>query len=74
VGPASQIGEAASGSMWALHPSLKQPTKLIVSLPTFSGRAHLPTHALHCYVQEDKQNKAPDRARFGGGWGGGSSK
>jgi len=24
-----------------------------VSLPTFSGRAHLPTHALHCYVQED---------------------
>ncbi len=39
--------------MWALHPSHEQPTKLIVSLPTFSGRAHLPTHALHCYVQEN---------------------
>ncbi len=39
--------------MWALHPSHKQPTKLIVSLPTFSGRAHLPTHALHYYVQKD---------------------
>ncbi len=45
---------AVSGSMWALHPSHEQPIKLIVSLPTFSGRAHLPTHALHCYVQEDK--------------------
>jgi len=43
-----------SGSMWALHPNHEQqPTKLIVSLPTFSGRAHLPTHALHSYVQED---------------------
>ncbi len=39
--------------MWALHPNHEQPSKLIVSLPTFSGRAHLPTHALHCYVQED---------------------
>jgi len=28
-----------------------------VSLPTFSGRVHLPTHALHYSVQEDKQNK-----------------
>jgi hypothetical protein len=26
-------------------------------MPTFSGRVHLLTHALHCYVQEDKQNK-----------------
>jgi hypothetical protein len=33
--------------------SHEQPTKLIVSLPTFSGRAHFPTHALHCYVQKD---------------------
>jgi hypothetical protein len=39
--------------MWALHLSHEQPTKLIVSLPTFNGRYHLPTHALHCYVQED---------------------
>jgi hypothetical protein len=31
--------------------------KLIVSLPTFSGKAHLPTHALHCYVQKYKRNK-----------------
>jgi hypothetical protein len=42
-----------SGNMWALHPSHEQPTKFIVSLPTFNGKAHLPTHALHCYVQED---------------------
>jgi hypothetical protein len=48
---------AMSGSMCALHPSHKQPIKLIVSSPTFSGKAHLPTHALHCYVQEDKRNK-----------------
>jgi len=51
------MGEAMSGSMWALHPGHEQPTKLIVSLPTFSGKAHLPTHALHCYVQEDNRNK-----------------
>jgi hypothetical protein len=38
--------------MRALHFSHEQPTKLL-SLPTFSGRAHLSTHALHCYVQED---------------------
>ncbi len=43
--------------MWALHPSHEQPTKLIVSLPTFSGRAHLPIHALHCYVQIPKKMK-----------------
>ncbi len=43
---------AVNGSMWALHPSHEQPTKLIVSLPTFSRRAHL-SHALHCYLQED---------------------
>jgi hypothetical protein len=47
----------ASGSMWALHLEHEQPTKLIVSLPTFSGRAHLPIHALHCYVQENKRKK-----------------
>ncbi len=45
--------KAMSGSMWALHPSHEQPTKLIVSLPTFSGRAHVPTHALHYHEQED---------------------
>jgi hypothetical protein len=44
---------AMSESMWALHPNHEKPTKLIVSLPTFSGKAHLSTHALHCYVQED---------------------
>jgi hypothetical protein len=49
-----------SGSMWALYPSHEQPTKLIVSLPTFSGRAHLPTHALHCYVQENKRRTELD--------------
>jgi hypothetical protein len=43
--------------MWALHPSHEQPIKLIVSLLTFSGKAHLPTHALHYYVQENKRNK-----------------
>ncbi len=26
-------------------------------LPTFSGKVHLPTHALHYYVQEKKRNK-----------------
>jgi hypothetical protein len=28
-----------------------------MSFSTFSGKAHLSTHALHCDVQEDKQNK-----------------
>jgi len=51
------MGEAMSGSIWALHLDHEQRTKLIVSLPTFSGKAHLPTHALHCYVQEDNRNK-----------------
>jgi len=52
-------GEAASESMWALLASQSRAAhyKLIMSLPTFSGRAHLPTHALHYYVQEDKRNK-----------------
>jgi hypothetical protein len=39
---------AVSGSMLTLYPSHKQPTKLIVSLPTFCGRAHLPTHIVMC--------------------------
>jgi hypothetical protein len=43
--------------MWALHPSHKLRIKSIVFFLTFSGRAHLPTHALHYYVQENKRNK-----------------
>jgi hypothetical protein len=50
-----------------LHSGHKQPTKLIVSLPTFSGRAHLPTHALHCYAQEDKRWIELDLEAGGGG-------
>ncbi len=59
--------------MWALHLSHEQhTTKLIVSLPTFNGRAHLRTHALHCFVQEDRPiapqknetMEAPQNRRF----------
>jgi len=48
------MSEVVSGSMWALHPNHEQPIKLVVSLPTFSGKVHLPIHALYCYAQKDK--------------------
>jgi hypothetical protein len=56
--------------MWALHPSHEQPNKLVVSLPTFHVRGPLPTHALHCHVQEDKRNKHRTELDLGGGAGG----
>ncbi len=62
---------AMSESMWALHLNHEQHTKLIMFLLIFSGRAHLPTHALHYYVQEDwliaqknESMKAPQNRRF----------
>ncbi len=59
--------------MLALHPSHEHLTKLIVSLPTFSGRAHLPTHALYYYARRQAK-QALDKAQFGGGWGWGLLK
>ncbi len=45
--------------------------KLIMSLSTFSGKAHFPTHALHYYVQEDKWNKLQIKLDLEAGGGGG---
>jgi hypothetical protein len=50
--------------MWALHPNHEQPTKLIMSLPTFNGRAHLPTHVLHYYMQAEDWPIAPKKMKL----------